>query len=120
MAAPHCNDPRGDLFHFSYMRKFSEPETPSFKAWNTEFQSPEHRVSKPGTPSFKAWNTQFQGLKLSCVCNLKWYMLLADGLRESGLVIFPCSRNNFVCAMLRYGSSEVGRKAILVDGSFQA
>ena len=98
MVAPHCNDPRGDLFHFSYMRKFSEP----------------------GTPSFKARNTEFQGLELSCVCNLKWYMLLADGLRESGLVIFPCSRNNFVCAMLRYGSSEVGRKAILVDGSFQA
>ena len=30
-----------------------------------KFQSPEHRVSEPepGTPSFRAWNTQFQGLE---------------------------------------------------------
>ena len=43
--------------------KISKPETPSFKAWNTQFQSLEHPVSRPETPSFKAWNTQFQGLE---------------------------------------------------------
>ena len=53
------------------MKKISEPETPSFRAWNTQFQGLEHPVSRPGTPSFKrlehpvsnAWNTQFQGLE---------------------------------------------------------
>ena len=33
--------------------RISEPEIPSFRAWNTQFQT-------LGTPSFKAWNTQFQ------------------------------------------------------------
>ena len=37
--------------------KVSEPETPSFKAWNAQFQSLKHLVSN-------ARNTQFQGLKL--------------------------------------------------------
>ena len=37
--------------------RVSEPGTHSSKAWNTQFQSPEHTVSN-------AWNTQFQGLKL--------------------------------------------------------
>ena len=30
--------------------KISKPETPSFKAWNTQFQGLEHLVSRPGTP----------------------------------------------------------------------
>ena len=43
--------------------KVSEPGTPSFRAWNTQFQGLEHTVSKPGTHSFKARNTQFQTLE---------------------------------------------------------
>ena len=60
--------PVGNKSHFSAYGKFqslehsvSRPGTPSFKAWNTQFQRPgtpsfkglKHPVSRPETPSFK-------------------------------------------------------------------
>lgn len=80
--------------------RISEPEIPSFRAWNTQFQSLKHPVSN-------AWNTQFQGLEHP-VPNA-WNILMTT------LEVFLPYRNNFPSLCLRLEIWQVNLRHSCLD-----